>query len=215
MKGIEMSKKKNILVAIVIVTIVLVSIVLLQPYQANASPGIPNSPDAQQIMAVMDRAYQLIGHASQSFDVSEFSAVFVDTDDYEITDEQRDAIAATLGVPISDVGNIGYLTAMQLKYVSMGQGASLLREAMKKAKAENRQLSPADLQELAKANHGKLPSLGSPVTKKTVLTFESIEIEGDRASVRYDDGAALQEAILVKVNGKWLIASIKPIWIHF
>lgn len=186
-----------------------------QSPQARAYPGVPDTPDAKQIMAVMDRAYQLIGHASQSFDVSEFPAVFVDTADYQITDEQREAIAATLGVPASDVGNVGYLTAMQLKYESMGKGANLLREAMKKAKAENRQLSSTELQELAKANHGQLPSLGSPVTSKTVLTFESIQIEGERAIVRYDDGAALQEAILVKINGRWLIASIVPIWVHF
>ncbi len=160
----------------------------------QASSGVPNSPDAKQIMAVMNRAYLLIGHASQSFDVSEFPAVFVDTADYQITDEQR-AIAATLGVPVSEVGNVGYLTAMQLEYVSMGKGADLLREAMEKARSENRQLSSTELQELVKANHGQLPSLGSPVTGKTILTFEFIEINGDRAIVRYDDGAALQEAI--------------------
>ena len=86
---------------------------------------------------------------------------------------------------------------------------------MEKARSENRQLSSTELQELIKANHGQLPSLGSPVTGKTILTFESIEINRDRAIVRYDDGAALQEAILVKINGRWLIASIIPIWIHF
>ena len=67
---------------------------------------------------------------------------------------------------------MGYLTAMQLEYVSMGKGADLLREAMEKARSENRQLSSTELQELVKANHGQLPSLGSPVTGKTILTFE-------------------------------------------
>ena len=116
-----MIKKSYILVTIVSITIALVSIVLLQAYRAKASSGVPNSPDAKQIMDVMNRAYLLIGHASQSFDVSEFPAVFVDTADYQITDEQREAIAATLGVPVSEVGNVGYLTAMQLEYVSMGR----------------------------------------------------------------------------------------------
>lgn len=203
-------------IVIVFSTLALFGLVLsLRAPQAKAYPGVPDTPDTKQIIAVMERAYQLIGRASHSFDVSEFPAVFVDTDDYQITDEQREAIAATLGVPNSDVGNVGYLTAMQLKYVSMGRGANLLREAMEKAKAENRQLSSTELQDLAKANHGQLPSLGSPITNKAVLTFESIVVEGERAIVRYDDGAALQEAIVVKVNGRWLIASIVPIWIHF
>ena len=55
----------------------------------------------------------------------------------------------------------------------------------------------------------------SPVVAKTNLTYESIEIAGDRATVRYDDGAALQEAILLKIKGQWYIAGITPVWAHF
>ncbi len=143
--------------------------------------NIPDTPEAKEIMSVMDRAYQLLGQASRSFDTSEFPAVFIDTNDYKLTRQQREAIAEVLGVSADEVKNAGYLTAMQAQYISISQG-----------------------------------TMGIPVTaNKTVLIFESIEISGDRAIVRYDDGAALQEAILVKINGRWFIASIVPIWVHF
>lgn len=47
------------------------------------------------------------------------------------------------------------------------------------------------------------------------MDFEKIEIDGDRAIVRYDDGAALLEATLVRVGGRWLIAKIEPLDVHF
>lgn len=150
--------------------------------QSRFSKGnIPDTPDAQQIMAVMERAYQILGQASRSFDTSEFPSVFIDTKDYKLTIQQREAVAKVLNVNLDDVKSTGYLTAMQAQYISMSQGA-----------------------------------MGVPVSKaKIVLAFKTMRINRNKALVRYDDGAALQEAILVKVDGKWFIASIKPIWIHF
>jgi hypothetical protein len=56
---------------------------------------------------------------------------------------------------------------------------------------------------------------GSIESAPLKLDFRNINIKGDRAVVRYDDGAALLEAILVRENGRWLIGNIKPIEIHF
>jgi hypothetical protein len=209
-----MSRKINVLLSVITVIAILGTMLLiLRSHEAQAAPGVPNTPDAKQIMALMDKAYQILGHASQAFDVSEFPAVFIDTEDYKLTDQQREAVANVLGETVAD--NAGYLTAMQAQYISRGQGAKSLQAALDKAKAENRELTADEFQEIVTANHGQVPSLGSPITAKTVLTYESIQINGDKAIVRYDDGAASQEAILVKVNGRWLIASITPIWIHF
>lgn len=185
-----------------------------QIFHVDANAGIPDAPDAKQIMGVMDRAYQLIGHASQTFDVSEFPSVFIDTEDYKFTDKQKEALSEVLGVSVAEVESTGYLTAMQAQYITRGQGAVLLRAALDKAKLENRKLTAEEFQEIVKANHGQVPSLGSAITTKTELVFESIEINGNKAIVRYDDGAALQEAILVK-EARWLIASIVPIWTHY
>ncbi len=184
-----------------------------KPAQANS--GIPDTPDTRQIMAVIDRAYQIMTHASRTFDVSEFPSVFIDTEDYKLKDQQKQAVAYIFGADIANAENTGYLTAMQAQYISMGQGAELLRVALDKAKAENRNLTTDEFQEVVISNHGQMPASGVTIDIKTNLVFQSIDITVDRAIVRYDDGAALQDAILVRKAGQWLIASIIPIWIHF
>ncbi|MCQ3935840.1 MAG: hypothetical protein DPW18_02215 [Chloroflexi bacterium] len=182
-----------------------------KPAQANS---IPDTPESREIMAVIEKAYQLMAYASQTFDVSEFPSVFIDTQDYKLTDEQKSAIADILGVNLTDVKDTGYLTAMQMQYISMGQGLELLKIALENAKAENRNLTAEEFREVIRANHGQMPASSFTLDAKTKLVFESITIDENRAIVRYDDGAALQEAILVKVE-RWFIASIVPIWIHF
>ncbi len=130
-----MTKKLSvtlILIAILAITLIAVS---SHTNRVEALPKIPDTPDAKQIMAVVNRAYQLLGQASRSFDISEFPSVFIDTDDYKLTSQQREAVAKGLGVNVEEVKNAGYLTAMRAKYISMARGSQLLQAAMEKAKA--------------------------------------------------------------------------------
>jgi hypothetical protein len=191
----------------------LAMVLFVQSAQAQIAQRVPDSPEAKKIEAVLERAYEVIGAASRTFDVSKFSTVFVDTSDFDVTPLQEQSVAEILGG--STTGPVGYLTAMRAKYVSLGQGAKLLREALDKAKAENRKLTEQDFLDLAEQNHGRMPSLGSAFTARTSLTYKSIEIAGDRAVVRYDDGAALQEAVVVRIGERWYVAGIKPLWVHF
>ncbi len=211
-----MSKRKTLHLAIFVVGSLVTLLVTLEPldriYVAN--PGVPDTPEARQIQATINRAYELMAIAARTFDVSEFPTVFVDTPDYELSDRQREAISQMLGPKA--VENAGYLTAMQAYYIAWGEGATRLDKALEKAEAEHRQITADEMQETVKANGGRVPTLArqDPISK-TKLKFESIEINGNKAIVRYDDGAALQEAVLVKIKGQWFIAGIKPIWVHF
>ncbi|MFZ2489074.1 MAG: hypothetical protein WAZ19_13260 [Anaerolineae bacterium] len=200
---------------LIAVTVVVLSMGLfvIRATQVRSDPGVPDSDEAMEIMATMDRAYQVIASASQTFDISELPSVFVNTSDYTLTARQMEKVAEIVGQ--AEASSAGYLTVMQAQYVAWGQGARLLQKALDKAKAEDREVTADELQEVVKANHGQMPALASPVITKTVLTYESMQITGDRAVVRYDDGAALQEAILVRVNGRWFVAGITPIWTHF
>jgi hypothetical protein len=162
----------------------------------------------------MNRAYELMAIAARTFDVSEFPTVFADTPDYELNDRQQEAIGQVLGPEALE--NAGYLTAMQAYYIAWGRGAAQLERALKKAEMEQRQITAAEMQEIVEANGGRVPTLGrqDPISE-VKLEFESIVVNGDRAIVRYDDGAALQEAVLVRTGGQWFIAAIRPIWVHF
>ena len=74
----------------------------------------------------------------------------------------------------------------------------------------------AEWQEIIQANGGTVPpEVYDDPNAKQVFTFEKIEINGDRATVYYDDMLAYQKATLVKINGKWFISNIEPINIHF
>ncbi len=198
---------------VVSVVVLAMGLFVFRSTQVRSDAGVPDSAEAKEIMVTMDRAYQVIASASQTFDVSELSSVFVNTPDYKLTAQQMEKVGEILGQ--EDASNAGYLTVMQAQYVSWGQGARLLQETLDKANAEDREMTADEFQEVIKANHGQMPALASPVTAKTVLTYESMQITGDRAVVRYDDGAALQEAVVVRVNGEWFVAGITPIWTHF
>jgi GNAT superfamily N-acetyltransferase len=209
-----MSRKSLSLMMIsLVVIVILLAAWSMQSTDTRAGSEIPNSPEAASVKAVLEHAYDLIGTAAQTYDVSGFATVFVDTTDYQLTPKQQEGVAAVLGSEAAQ--KAGYLTAMQAHYLSLGRGAKLLQAALTQAKAEGRELSAEEFQAIIKVNHDQIPTLPSPVVAKTNLTYESIEFAGSRATVRYDDGAALQEAILVNINDQWYIAGITPVWVHF
>jgi len=211
-----MSKKRTLLFAMFVLGSLVALLVAIGPLGRTSvtGPGVPDTPEARQIQATMNRAYELMATAARTFDESEFPAVFVDTPDYELSDRQREAIGQVLGSRALE--NAGYLTAMQAYYIAWGEGAAHLERVLEKAEIEQRQITADEMQEIVEANGGRVPTLArqDPISE-VKLEFESIEITGDRAIVRYDDGAALQEAVLVKIKGQWFITGIKPIWVHF
>lgn len=176
--------------------------------------GVPDTPDARQVMSTMQRAYHLRGVAARTFEVTEFPSVFTDTPDYELSKDQRDLVSRAFGQQVAE--DAGYLTYMQAYYVIWSEGATRLQAALDKAKAEGRELTSEEMQSLVKANDDRVPALGrTDPLYEDKLTYESIAIDGDKAWVQYDDGAALQKALLIKVNGQWLIAGIWLIQVHF
>jgi hypothetical protein len=85
--------------------------------------------------------------------------------------------------------------------VAYGCAVRLFKEAEQAARKEKREVTPEEIQAVSAACYGVVPpsiSEGAP----PMLEFKLIEIEGDRAIVQYDDGAALLEAILVRENGR-------------
>jgi hypothetical protein len=87
----------------------------------------------------------------------------------------------------------------------------LLRTAVQRAKTAGRELSAAEWQEVTRQNYGMVPpdldDPKRPVPKPTIQ-YEWMKIAGDHASVRFDPGPALEEADLIKINGRWYITRI-------
>lgn len=213
--GIICPKKITLFFTILGILIALLVTLRLLIRTSVAGPGIPDTPETRQIQATMRRAYELMAVAARTFDVSEFPTVFADVpEDYKLNDRQREAIVQILGAEVAE--RAGYLSAIQAYYIGWGKGAALLEKALEEAERERRPITADEMRAITEASGGRVPTLArqDPIYE-TKLQFESIEIRGNRAVVRYDDGAALQEAILRKISGRWLITSIKPIWVHY
>jgi hypothetical protein len=99
---------------------------------------------------------------------------------------------------------------MKAKRLLQQRGGKLLKTAMEKAKLENRELTPGEWQALAKQNGGMPPGLPNPHpdTLAQRFTYESLEIDGDKAHLRYENGVSIKNALLVRIKGHWYVAGI-------
>ena len=115
-----MSRKSlSLAVILLVVVAILIAAWSAQSNRIRAGSEAPNSPEAAPVKTVMERAYDLIGTAAQTYDVSGFATVFVDTADYQLTTKQQARVAALLGAAAAQTA--GYLTAIQANAHSLGQ----------------------------------------------------------------------------------------------
>lgn len=176
---------------------------------------IPNRSETQKITSTLIRFYELLDRPTAKLDVTQFSEVLLDSEEYQLT-EHREEYLDQSGYATSSP-RAGYLTAMQINYKQMKQIENQRSVLLRKAQAENRQITAAEWEELAGANNGKaVPFIyQSESQRRTQLLIHSITIDGERAVVRYDDQAALQEAVLIYKDGRWFVVDLRAIWIHF
>lgn len=182
--------------------------------RARAGINVPNTQDSREIQEIIHQSYTVFrGALRNGGDITEFQYVFANTSDYSYeNDNVRSFVSLVLGTQKANAG--GYLTVMQAKYIAYGCAIRLFKETDRLAKKENREVTPEEIKSIQDNCYGVMPpSLGEGAPP--ILEFKIIEIDGDRATARYDDGAALLEATLIRQNGRWLISNIKPIEIHF
>jgi len=197
------------------------STIVGQPAVSDAAPapldvGVTGHPEYNEIAAVLDNAYDLFSTPIEKVDIERFAEVLIDTPDFPLTAEQQAYIGQILGQEA--VEDAGYLTAIQAKHVHLQHGADLLKAAQEKAIAEGRAIMSEDMETIRSRNYGAYPpSLENPeyLGKKPQLQYLSLEVTGDRAVVDYDSGSALQEAILVRIDGQWFIASNIVLQAHY
>jgi hypothetical protein len=167
---------------------------------------IPDTAEAKDVMKTVERAYKIESKAARTFDLSEFSTVF-------INDSRFPMDQATLQVVREMTGNLslewaGYLDYKMAYYTWWGEGAIRLETLKAKAKAENRKLTKEELQSLTDAyGRSAAPRLeGEP---KDSVRFISVDVNGDLAYAVIEYGAWTSELTLVLVNEDWHIADIK------
>jgi len=178
--------------------------------------GVPDTEEAQEIQATILQAYKLYDIAGRTFDASQFPSVFVNDPDVPLTRDQRERLQEWFGaVP----ENAGYLTYVIACYTDFTRGAKLFEEAMANARAKGRDyLTPDEWRRIVELHGGRPPAprLQPSMTvedaqemQKTLMRYDLIDVEDDKARVIFDDGATLNKATLVRRGGKWYIAGVE------
>lgn len=182
--------------------------------QATKATGVPDTPDAKAIAAVLRQFYALLDAPVETTVDQAFAAVVLDRPDPPLTNGQQELLIKVLGE--GNAPTTGYLTYILTKRHQLQQGQQLLKAAQQKARAENRAITAGELASMQQQNHGIVPSGPNNQTlSDTTVTLESIEFSGDQAIVRYNTQAAYDEATMLKVGGRWYIIGIKAIWVHY
>lgn len=189
-------------------------------YQRSNASTIPDTPAAREIMATIERAYDILAIPFDTLELQRLDEVFIDDPIFraKMTEEQiaetQNSITNMMGADANK--NFGYLTAIKAKRLHQQHGAKLLKDTMASAAQSEQSISADKLAELTTQNYGQTPYLPNRnLPGRFPLTYLSMKIEGDIAYVRYDDGPALQDAILVRKNGRWFVAGLIPINVHF
>lgn len=183
--------------------------------QQSTAFGTPDTPEVIEVKASLARYYQLLDTPVAELNIELFSEVLLNSEDYQLSDQRKEFLSRA--AEFAKSRETGYLTAMQAKYYLMQQNEKLKSSLLDKARSENRQVTEDEWKELEQltGTQGNAYIYYSESQTATQLQYQSIAIDGEKAIVRYDDQAAVQEAILKHVNGHWFIVDIRPIWVHF
>ncbi len=157
-----------------------------------------NSPDAAPIVSALKETYRLKLQLAcdPTVDVRLLETVMVDTPDYPLNDHQKQTIRVTLGELALNAA--GYLTWSKAYYLE-ARGSFVGPTPA----------PPAGVRPTPR------PIFACPAPlREQELTFKSISMNEDRAEAQFDDGPALEQAVLVKINGQWFVASLNPLQIH-
>jgi hypothetical protein len=157
-----------------------------------------NTPEVQQIVLALEEAYRLrsLVACDPGVDVGVLETALADTPDYQMDDGQRRMVELVFDEQAAQ--RAGYLTWMKAYYLSQrGYSASPTTAPQPGARPTPKPIFYCP----------------TPAVEQD-LDFKSIAISGDRALVQFDDGPALQEALLVRKSGQWFVASIRPLQIH-
>jgi hypothetical protein len=181
---------------------------------------VPDTPESQEIQALIQRVYLVHRDAMHNGgDVSAFDEVFMDSPLFPLEGKEAiDFVAQVYGEEAA--ARAGYLTAIKAKYKAFGINAQLVKEAKARARQEGRvELTAEEEQQIMAASYRvPLIYLGPDTAGRSEVRqpeFFSVLIFANLAVARFDDGAALQRAVLFKQDGQWRIATIKFIQVHF
>lgn len=206
-------KRKLSILSVGLVTL-LATIILSNFYvkSSKAFINLPANAEEQAVTDALEKAYEVLDIPFDQLNLSQLSEVFIDHP-YYLEQLSAEEIASlqlyTIKIQGKDaLDNFGYLTSMRTKRMHQQRGAELLKTAEARAFKENREVTPEEFKVLKEMNHGREPWIPGHEPFQRKLQYFSLNIEDDKAMVKYDEGVTGRTAVLVKVDGQWYVAGI-------
>lgn len=174
--------------------------------------SIPDSKEAREIMKTVEKAYDIELEAAYTFDLSNFSTVFINDPRFNVRPGTLETIREMTNNPaLESAGWLDY----KIAYRSWQIESTLHAESVQaKAKSENRNLTEDEKKSLIDSHGRSAPVRAQGPARKLELKFLSMEINGDIALVVVNDGPTTVELTLVLVDGQWYIAASRGISVH-
>lgn len=215
----KLAKILILLVGVVIVSLFVLSAVNYASGQIPEYPTLhptqtPDPNDVADIKAVIEKAYYLEGMAARNFDVSQFPTAFVNDPSVVLSKDHGAFMdrfrTAHTNASISN----GFLDYKLAFYGQWKQGAEALGKVEATAKAQNRSISPSEVQGLIEQNaQFVVPPRTDPIYT-TPIRFDGFVVDGGRAEVVCDDGADLNRYFLLKTSNGWRIGGWRILQEH-
>ena len=205
--------KKTLLVVIcVIFGSLCFSISPFMAVQSRPDYHIPDTPEAKEVMDAVERAYDVQVEAKLYFDIKKLPDVFINDPRFPVSSSTLKTIRELTNNP--SVESAGYLDYKVAYYSWLIESTLHVEKVKEKAKQENRPLTAEEKKSLVDQN-GRIAPVRSESPKRTLsLTFLSVSVDEDVATVVLNDGPWTLEMYLVLVDKKWYVAGTKGLVFH-
>lgn len=199
-------------------TIFLVFVALLFLNQAPSVLGFPmyqvglDTPQAQEIEETLRHAHIVLGSITDEASLDLFDAILVNHPLFAqaLSVQERTRLRTNITRFLGPDAEFGYLNAMKTKRMLQFNGVKLLEEAEAQARKRNTELTQQDWARLTEQNYGYTPAYANAeASNRPSLEFFSIRLGAGTARVEYTQGISNLTAILVQIDGRWMVAGIR------
>lgn len=169
------------------------------------SPNFPDTQEAKKVIKAIENSYDVEAKAAYTFDLSEFHTVFINDSRFPVMSDTLETVRQLTRKPsLESAGWLDY----KMAYYSWVRDSILLFEAVHaKAKAENRDLTEEERKSLVDPWGRIAPARTTGFIRRAPITYLTLEITNDIATVTLLRDAYHSKLSLVLFNEEWYVAN--------
>lgn len=220
-------KRPLIMVAVLVTFVAVVGVAGVKSTSTEPRPtsrvgavptSTPSSPDAAAITDVIVNSYSVRARALQTFDLSQYSTVFVDEVSVPLTSEQAEVVSrvrARYGNATQAMSGNGWLSYSAAFVLDRQKSTEALNNVQAVARAQGRPLTADELRSAFDVNGQPPAPLVYNSGRKQEINVIKATVTGNRAEVEYETGVGVYSTTLIKTASGWRVAGERTLKIHF